>query len=60
MDQRTFYWVVTVATAVITLSFIIQMAMMIGMARAVKRLTAIAEAIQKKVEPIIARTASVA
>ncbi|MFL6274842.1 MAG: hypothetical protein ACJ74G_06475 [Blastocatellia bacterium] len=56
MDQRTFYIVVTVATAVITLSFLIQMAMMIGIARAVKRLTGVAEAIQKKVEPLIAKT----
>jgi len=56
VDQRTFYIVVTVATVVITLSFIIQMAMMIGIARAVKKLTAIAEGIQKKVEPVIART----
>ena len=55
MDQRTFYWVVTVATVVITLIFIRQMAMMIGIARAVKKLTAVAEGIQKKVEPIIAR-----
>lgn len=56
MDQRTFYIVVTVATAVITLSFIIQMAMMIGIARAVKRMTVLAEAMQKKLEPIITRT----
>ena len=55
MDQRTFYIVVTVATAVITLSFIIQMAMMIGIARAVKKLTAVAEGLQQKVEPIIAK-----
>ena len=54
MDQRTFY-IVTVATAVITLSFIIQMAMMIGIARAVKKLTAVAEGLQQKVEPIIAK-----
>jgi uncharacterized protein YoxC len=56
VDQRTFYLVVTVATAVITLSFLVQMFMMIGIARAVKRLTALAEAMQKKVEPIITRT----
>jgi uncharacterized protein YoxC len=55
VDQRTFYIVVTVATAVITLSFIIQMAMMIGIARAVKKLTAVAEGLQQKVEPIIAK-----
>jgi uncharacterized protein YoxC len=55
VDQRTFYIVVTVGTAVITLSFIIQMFMMIGIARAVKRLTLLAEGLQKKVEPIIAR-----
>jgi len=54
VDQRTFY-IVTVATAVITLSFIIQMAMMIGIARAVKKLTAVAEGLQQKVEPIIAK-----
>jgi uncharacterized protein YoxC len=56
VDQQTFYIVVTVATVVITLSFIIQMAMMIGIARAVKKLTTIAEGIQKKIEPVIART----
>ncbi len=56
MEQRTFYIVVTVATAVITFSFLFQLAMMIGIARAVKRLTAVAEGLQKKVEPIIARS----
>jgi uncharacterized protein YoxC len=55
VDQRTFYIVVTVATAVITLSFIIQMFMMIGIARAVKRLMGIAEGLQQKVEPVIAK-----
>jgi uncharacterized protein YoxC len=55
VNQQTFYIVVTVATAVITLSFIVQMAMMIGMARSVKKLTAVAEGIQQKVEPVIAR-----
>jgi uncharacterized protein YoxC len=55
VEQRTFYIIVTVATVVITFSFIIQMAMMIGIARAVKRLTVVAEGIQKKVEPVIAR-----
>ena len=55
MEQRTFYIVVTIATGVITLSFLIQMAMMIGIARAVKKLTAVAEGLQQKVEPIIAK-----
>lgn len=55
MEQQTFYIIVTVATVIITLSFIVQMAMMIGISRAVKKLTAVAEGIQQKVEPVIAR-----
>src|SRR6201999_1212291 len=52
---ETFYIVATIATVVITLSFIVQMAMMIGLQRAAKKMVGIAEAIQKKVDPIIAR-----
>jgi uncharacterized protein YoxC len=55
VSQQTFYVVVTVAAAVVTLSFIVQMAMMIGLYRASKKLTAIAAALQAKIEPVIAK-----
>jgi hypothetical protein len=56
VSQQTFYIIVTVATAIITLSFLVQTFMMAGTYAAVKKLTVIAETLQKKLEPVIAKT----
>jgi len=55
VDQHNFYIVMTVAAAVIALSFIIQAAMFMFMYGAIKRLTGIAASIQAKAEPVIAK-----
>lgn len=59
MDQPNFYIVMTVAAAVIVLSFIIQAAMFIFIYGAIKKLTGIASSIQAKAEPLIAKTGPV-
>lgn len=59
MDQQKFYIVMTVAAAVIVLSFIVQAAMFMFIYGAIKRLTGIAASIQAKVEPVIAKAGPV-
>ena len=59
MDQQKFYIVMTVAAAVIVLSFIVQAAMLMFIYGAIKRLTGIAASIQAKVEPVIAKAGPV-
>ena len=59
MDQQKFYIVMTVAAAVIVLSFIVQAAMFMFIYGAIKKLTAIAASIQAKAEPLLAKTAPV-
>ena len=59
MDQPNFYIVMTVAAAVIVLSFIVQAAMFIFIYGAIKKLTGIASSIQAKAEPLIAKTGPV-
>ena len=53
MDQQKFYIVMTVAAAVIALSFIVQAAMFLFIYGAIKRLTAVAASLQAKAEPLI-------
>lgn len=53
MDQNTFNVVLTIATVVITLSFVVQAAMFIYLNSSVKKLTQIAGTLQTKVEPVI-------
>lgn len=55
MDQQKFYIVMTIAAAVITLSFIVQAAMFMFIYGAIKRLTGIAASVQAKAEPLIAK-----
>lgn len=55
MDQQKFYIVMTVAAAVIALSFIVQAAMFMFIYGAIKRLAGIAASIQAKAEPVIAK-----
>ena len=55
MDQQKFYIVMTIAAAVITLSFIVQAAMFMFIYGAIKRLTGIASSVQAKAEPLIAK-----
>ena len=59
MDQQKFYIVMTVAAAVIALSFIVQAAMFMYIYGAIKRLTGIAASIQAKAEPVIAKAGPV-
>jgi archaellum component FlaC len=59
VDQQKFYIVMTVAAAVIVLSFIVQAAMFMFIYGAIKRLTGIAASIQAKVEPVIAKAGPV-
>jgi len=59
VDQQKFYIVMTVAAAVIVLSFIVQAAMLMFIYGAIKRLTGIAASIQAKVEPVIAKAGPV-
>ena len=59
MDQQKFYIVMTVAAAVIALSFIVQAAMFMFIYGAIKRLTGIAASIQAKAEPVIANAGPV-
>lgn len=55
MDQQKFYIVMTIAAAVITLSFIVQAAMFMFIYGAIKRLTGIASSVQAKAEPLIVK-----
>lgn len=55
MDQQKFYIVMTVAAAIIAVSFIVQAAMFMFIYGAIKRLTGIAASIQGKVEPLIGK-----
>jgi hypothetical protein len=59
MDQQNFYIVMTVAAAVIVLSFIVQAAMFMFIYGAIKRLTGIAASVQAKAEPIIEKAGPV-
>lgn len=59
MDQQNFYIVMTVAAAVIVISFIIQAAMFMFIYGAIKRLTGIAASVQAKAEPLIAKAGPV-
>jgi len=59
VDQHTFYIVMTVAAAVIVMSFIVQAAMFMFVYGAIKRLTGIATSVQARVEPLIAKAAPV-
>lgn len=59
MDQQKFYIVVTIAAAVIALSFVIQAAVMIFILGAVRRLTALASQFQAKAEPILVKVGPV-
>jgi uncharacterized membrane-anchored protein YhcB (DUF1043 family) len=53
VDQQNFYIVMTVAAAVIVISFIVQAAMFMFIYGAIKRLTGIAASLQAKAEPVI-------
>jgi len=55
VDQQKFYIVMTIAAAVITLSFIVQAAMFMFIYGAIKRLTGIASSVQAKAEPLIVK-----
>jgi methyl-accepting chemotaxis protein len=55
VDQQKFYIVMTIAAAVIALSFIVQAAMFMFIYGAIKRLTGIAASVQAKAEPLIAK-----
>jgi hypothetical protein len=55
VDQQTFYTVVAVAAVVITLSFIIQAVVFLFVYGQIKKLVAVANSVQTKVEPLIAR-----
>jgi ABC-type transporter Mla subunit MlaD len=59
VEQQKFYIVMTVAAAVIALSFIIQAAMFLFIYGAIKRLTQIAASLQAKAEPLIAKAGPV-
>ena len=59
MDQQNFYIVMTVAAAVIVVSFIVQTAMFMFIYGAIKKLTGIAASIQAKAEPLISKTGPV-
>lgn len=59
MNQQNFYIVMTVAAAVIVVSFIVQAAMFMFIYGAIKKLTGIASSIQAKAEPLIAKTGPV-
>ena len=59
MDQQNFYIVMTVAAAIIVVSFIVQTAMFMFIYGAIKKLTGIAASIQAKAEPLIAKTGPV-
>jgi hypothetical protein len=53
VEQQKFYIVVTVAAAIIAVSFIVQAATFMLIYRAIKRLTSIAASLQAKAEPLI-------
>jgi len=53
LNQQTFEYIVAAAAIVITLSFLIQAAMMIGVYTSVKRLNRTADALQARAVPII-------
>ncbi len=53
MEPQTFYTIVAIASLIIALSFIVQMAMFIFIYSAIKKLTGVAESVQTKVEPVI-------
>jgi len=53
VDQEKFYIVVTIAAAIIAISFIAQAATFMFIYRAIKRLTGIAASLQAKAEPLI-------
>jgi len=55
VDQQKFYIVMTIAAAVIALSFIVQAAMFMFIYGAIKRLTGIAASVQAKAEPLIVK-----
>jgi hypothetical protein len=59
MDQQNFYIVMSVAAAVIVISFIVQAAMFMFIYGAIKRLTGIAASVQAKAEPVIAKAGPV-
>jgi ABC-type transporter Mla subunit MlaD len=59
VDQQKFYIVMTVAAAVIALSFIVQAAMFMFIFRAINQLKGIAASIQAKAEPVIAKAGPV-
>jgi len=53
LSQQTFDYIVAVAAVVITLSFLVQAAMMIGVYSSVRRLNRTAESLQARAVPII-------
>ena len=55
MDQQKFYIVMTVAAAIIAVSFLVQAAMFLFIYGAVKRLSGIAASVQAKLEPLIVK-----
>jgi ABC-type transporter Mla subunit MlaD len=59
VDEQKFHLVVAIAAVAITLSFIIQMAMLIAIYRAIRKLNRVASSVQEKVEPVIAKTVPV-
>jgi len=59
VDQQKFYIVMTVAAAVIALSFIVQATMFLFIYGALKRLTEVAASLQAKAEPLIAKAGPV-
>jgi archaellum component FlaC len=58
VDQQTFYIVVTVAAAVITLSFVVQAVMFAYINANMKKLNQVAGALQTKVEPLLGEVQS--
>jgi methyl-accepting chemotaxis protein len=59
VNQQNFYIVMTVAAAVIVVSFIVQAAMFMFIYGAIKKLTGIASSVQAKAEPLIAKVGPV-
>jgi uncharacterized protein YoxC len=56
VDQQNFHLVVAIAAVAITLSFIVQMVMLIAIYSAIRKLNRVATSVQEKVEPIITKT----
>lgn len=59
MDQQKFYIVMTVAAAVIALSFLVQTAMFLFIYGSIKKLTQIAASLQARVDPLIVKVGPV-